>query len=308
MKPKIAQSFAKNIKTKLIFVYAIIALLCAGFVVLTKDLFADFRKHQEQYRYSTQILLETNDLVSQFYDIQEYGNLFLVHKEVRYLNIYQTQIDSFQQKLEYIIQFMQHEDENIYLADIIVLLHEKKIMLTKLQELFGSKKDIDHLYQRLIAKIEEEIQKELPEVETNSVMLQDTVWQDQKKFGERLRDAFRSNKKRGKSIAAVNTMLFVDSAMQQSFMVNFLLDSLQGLIQQRQHQYDTKIENIEIELYALLTANQYITQEITTLLLQLHENMLLSVISLGEEYEEKAQLALVRSVATGILALLSIAI
>jgi len=308
MKPRIVQPFAKNIKTNLVFVYVIIALLCAGFVILTKDLFSDFRKHQEQYRHSTQILLETNNLVSQFYDIQEYGNLFLVQKEARYLHIYQAQIDSFQQKLEHIVQFMPREDENICLADIIILLHEKKIILTKLQKLFSSKKEIDHLYQRIIAKIEEEMRRELPQIEAHTTMLQDTVWHDPKNFGQRLRDAFRSTKKRGRNIAAVNTMLIVDSAMQQPLIGSFLLDSLQHLTQQHQRQYDTKIGKIEIELYALLTANQYITQEITTLLLQLHENMLLGVISLGEEYEKKAQRALLGSVATGILALFFIAI
>jgi len=307
VKPKVVQAFEKNIKTKLILVYTIIALLCIGFIVLTKGLFSDFRKHQEQYRYSTQILLETNHLVSHFYDIQEYGNLFLMQKEVHYLNVYQLQIDSFQQKLEHIVQFIQREDENVYLVDIIILLHQKKVMLGKLRDLFTNKKDIDLLYQRIAAKIEAEINKELPQVEATTVMLQDTVWQDPKTFGQRLRDAFRSSKKRGKDIAAVNTTVITDSLIQQSFMVNSLLDSLQNLTQQYQRQHATKIEKIEIELYALLTADQYITKEITALLLQLHENMLLDVISLGEEYEKSVQRALVQSVVAGAIALLFIA-
>jgi len=307
VKSKIVQVFEKNIKTKLVFVYAIIALLCVGFVVLTKGLFSDFRKHQEQYRYSTQILLETNNLVSQFYDIQEYGNLFLVQKNIHYLNIYQTQIDSFQQKLEHIVQFIQREDENVYLVDIIVLLHQKKVMLEKLRDLFTNKRDIDLLYQRIVAKIEEEINRKQPQIEATTVVLQDTVWQDPKTFGQRLKDAFRSSKKRGKDIAAVNTTVVTDSLIQQVFMVNSLLDSLQDLTQQYQRQHATKIEKIEIELYALLTADQYITKEITDLLLQLHENMLLNVISLGEEYEENMQRALVQSVIAGTIALLFIA-
>jgi len=306
MKAKIIQLFEKNIKAKLAFVLVTIIILCVGFVMVAKSLFSDFRKQQEQYRYNTQILLEINSLVSQFYDIQEYGNLFLVQKEIRYLNVYQIQIDTFQQKLEQVVQFIQHDDENRYFADITVLLHEKKIMLKKLQQLFVSKKDIDQLYQKIAAKIEEEMHKEVPQPEANTTMQQDTVWQEHKKFGQRLKDAFRSSKKRERNILAINTLVIVDTVVPQSLVVNSLLDSLYELTQQYQHQYATKINKIEVELYALLTADQYITKEITDLLMQLHEEMLLNVISLGEEYEENAQRALVRSIISGAIALLLI--
>ena len=92
MKPKIFKVFEKNIKTKLAFVYVTIALLCAGFFILTHSLFADLKKHKEHYQQSTQILVETNNLVSQFYNIQEHGNMFLVQKNLHYLNMYQAKI------------------------------------------------------------------------------------------------------------------------------------------------------------------------------------------------------------------------
>jgi len=306
MKSKITQIFEKNIKTKLAFVLVTIIILCVGFVMVTKSLFSEFRKQQEHYRYNTEILLEINSLVSQFYDIQEYGNLFLVQKEVRYLHIYQLQIDTFQQKLEHIVQFIQHDDENRYLADITVLLHEKKIILKQLQQLFFSKKDIDQLYQKIAAKIEEEIHKDVPQPEVNTTVQQDTVWQEHKKFGQRLRDAFRSSKKREKNISAINTLIIVDTVVPQSFVVNSLLDSLYEFTQQYQYEYTTKINKIEVELYALLTADQYVTKEIMDLLMQLHEEMLLNVISLGEEYEENAQRTLMKSVVAGAIALLLI--
>jgi len=306
MKSKIIQIFEKNIMTKLAFVLVAIIVLCIGFVMLTKSLFSEFRKQQEHYRYNTQVLLEINGLLSQFYDIQEYGNLFLVQKEVRYLNIYQMQIDTFQQKLEHIVQFIQRDDENKYLADITILLHEKKIMLKKLQQLFVNKKDIDQLYQKIATKIEEEIHRDVLQPEVSTTMQQDTVWQEHKKFGQRLRDAFRSSKKREKNILTINTLVIVDTIVPQSFVVNSLLDSLYEFTQQYQHEYTTKINKIEIELYALLTADQYITKEITNLLMQLHEEMLWNVISLGEEYEENAQRALMRSVVAGTIALLLI--
>jgi len=306
MKSKIIQVFEKNIITKLAFVLVAIIVLCVGFVMLTKSLFSEFRKQQEHYRYNTQVLLEINGLLSQFYDIQEFGNLFLVQKEVRYLNIYQIQIDTFQQKLEHIVQFIQRDDENRYLADITILLHEKKIMLKKLQQLFVNKKDIDQLYQKIAAKIEEEMHKDVLQPEVSSTMQQDTVWQEHKKFGQRLRDAFRSSKKREKNILTINTLVIVDTIVPQSLVVNSLLDSLYEFTQQYQHEYTTKINKIEIELYALLTADQYITKEITNLLMQLHEEMLWNVISLGEEYEENAQRALMRSVVAGTIALLLI--
>ena len=307
MKPKIIQVIGKQIKTKLAFVYAIIALLCAGFVMLSESLFSDYRKQKEHYRHSSEILLETNNLVSQFYNIQEFGNMFLVQKETRYLNIYQTEIDAFQQKLEHIVHFLQHENENVYIEDIILLLHEKKVMLKKLQQLFVDKKDIDYLYKKIAEKMNEEIDNDtLQTAGSTTIVLQDTVWQEPKNFGKRLRDAFRSTKKRGKNIATVNTVILTDSLTQQSVVETPLLDSLYELTKQYQHQYATKIEHIEIELYALLTADRYITKEITSLLLQLHEDMLLNVISLGEEYENNAQQALVWSVIAGAIALLLI--
>ncbi|MCL2435666.1 MAG: HAMP domain-containing histidine kinase [Lentimicrobiaceae bacterium] len=306
MRSKITQIFEKNIKTKLAFVLITIIILCIGFVMVTKSLFSEFRKQQEQYRYNTQVLLEVNNLVSQFYDIQEYGNMFLVQKEVHYLHIYQMQIDTFQQKLEHIVQFIQHDDENRYLADITVLLYEKKIMLKQLQQLFVSKKDIDELYQKIAAKIEDEIYRNMSQSEVHTTVQQDTVWQEHKKFGQRLREAFRSSKKRDKDISVINTLIITDNVASKLFAVNSLLDSLYELTQQYQHQYTTKINKIEVELYALLTADQYINREITDLLLQLHEGMLLNVISLGEEYEEIVRSALIRSIVAGAITVLLI--
>ena len=307
MKPKIVQVIGKKIKAKLALVYLIIALLCAGFVLLSEFLFSDFKKHREQYECSTKILLETHNLLSQFYNIQEYANRFLLQKEMQYLNIYQTEIVTFQQKLEYILQFVQHKDENINLMEVLTLLQEKKEMLKNLQKLFANKEDIDSLYKRIAAKIEKETNKEKAAImEANSTLLADTVWRVPKNFGQRLKDAFRSQKKRGKEIATITTSVINDSNTLSSLFVTPLLDSLQEVTQLHHRQYTTKIEQIEIELYALLTADQNITKEITTLLLQLHEDMLLNVIALGEEYEKNAQKALVLGVVAGVVALLLI--
>jgi len=310
VKLKIYKVFARNMKTNLVLVFVMIALLCAGFFVVTNSLFFDFEKQKEQYRLSSQVLLETSNLVSHFYHLQEYGNLFFVQKDKRYLNIYQSQIDTFQQKLEQIIQFIHFKDENFEWVDFTHLLNEKKMMLKELQQMFVNKNDIELRYHKMTDSVENKIDKDLFQImETNTVTLRDTVWQDPKSLGQRLRDAFRSTKKRGKEIAAVNTVIVSDTLItHQTIVESYLLDSLYKITQQFQNQYSTKIEKIEIELYALLTADQYITKEITTLLLQLHEDMLLNVISLGEEYEEKAQKALMRSVGIGTLALLLIAV
>ena len=300
MKPKIIQVFWNSLITKLTIVCIIITLLCFGFVILTNMLFSDFRIQKEQYLQNTQILLETNDLVSKFYNIQEYTNQFLVHKETYYLNIYQEEIDTFQYKLEYLVQFLQHENKNNYVIDIITLLQEKKMMLKQLQELFGDKKDIDILYHKILSKLEKEIDDILlQKMEANTVMLNDTLWEKPKAFGQRLRDAFRPTKK----IASVNTLMQTDSTIQSSIVTTPMIDSLYELTREYQFQYKTKIDRIEVELYALLTADQYITKEITTLLLQLHENMLLNVISLGKKHENNAHRVLTWGVVAGGLAL-----
>jgi len=272
-------------------------------------LFSDFSKQKEQYRNSADILLETSNLASQFYNIQEYSNLFLVQKETYYLNIYQTEIDSFQQKLAQIVLFLQHKDENSYLTDISLLLYEKKVILKRLQQLFSNKKDVHYLYQKIEEKIEEKIPKDtLQIIETTTTIFQDTVWQKPKNFNQRLRDAFRSSKKRGREIATVNTLITTDTLTYKLVVAATtpLIDSLYSLTKQYQYQYATKIERIEIELYALLSADRYISKEITALLLQLHEDMLLNVIALGEEYERNAQHALAGAVFVGIIALLLI--
>ena len=309
MKQKIIQVVERNIKTKLAFVYVIITLICIGFIFLSESLFSDFRKHQEQYSQSSKTLLETNDLIAHFYQIQECGNQFLMQRELIYLNIYQANIDTFQKKLEIIVQFLKQENKNYYITDISALLHKKKSILKELKTLFANKKEVDYLYQKITASIDEEMSREIPKsVKTNVTILQDTVWQESKSFGQRLKDAFRSSKKREKEFASINTLIINDITNQDSILITPLLDSLQDLMHRYQDQYITKIERIELELYGLLTADRYITKEITTLLLQLHEDMLLQVISLGEEYKENAQLALTRSIITGAIALLLIMI
>jgi signal transduction histidine kinase/CheY-like chemotaxis protein len=307
VKSRIINVVGKNIKAKLAFVLIIIASLCFGFIMFAESLFEDLKKQKEQYLHSTEILLEINNLVSQFYNIQESGNLFLVQKDLHYLYLYQADIDTFQKKLEFVVQFLYYEDENNFLNDITFLLQEKKVMLRKLQNLFANKKEIDSLYKKIADKIDEEINREMPQIiETNRTTMCDTVWQEPKTFRQRLKDAFRSSKKRGKEIASINTLIITDTSIQETILVTPLLDSLQELTQRYQHQYTTKIERIEIELYALLTADQYITKKITALLLQLHKDMLFNVISLSDEYENNTQLTLTRSIFTGAIALLLI--
>jgi signal transduction histidine kinase/CheY-like chemotaxis protein len=309
MKPKVIQLLWKNINAKLALICLIIALLCTGFVLFTETLFADFKKQQEQYRHNTQILLETNDLVTQFYNIQEYTNLFLVHKKTQYLNVYQVEIDTFQLKLENIVQSLQQENKDHYFIDIVSLLQEKKEMLKQLQELFDNKNDIDLLYNKILTKLEKDIDNVLfLRMESNSLTLNDTVWQKSKSFGQRLKEAFRPTKKTEKNIASVNTVIQSDSINQSSMATTPMIDSLFELTRAYRYQYKTKIERIEIELYALLTADQRITKEITTLLLRLHENMLLNVISLGKEHENNAYHMLRWGVVAGAIALLLITV
>ena len=306
MKPKIVKVFEKNINTKLVLVYVTIALLCVGFFALTNSLFADLKKHKERYRYSSQILLETNNLVSQFYNIQEYGNLFLIQKELHYFNMYQKEIDVFQQKLEQVALFIQHEDMNLYLANISSLLHEKKMMLQKLQQLFNNKRETDSIYQKIAVRMEKKMENAMPETEINEAKRSDTLWQKQLTFGQRLKEAFISNKKRGKNVAAINTLVTIDTITRTTFTAYTLLDSLQDLTHYYQNQHALKIGKIEIEFLALLNADQYITKEITSLLLRLHEELLLNVISLGEDFEAKSKEVMKKSVMAGTFALLLI--
>jgi signal transduction histidine kinase/DNA-binding response OmpR family regulator/CHASE3 domain sensor protein len=309
MKSLIIKIFEMNIKTILVFIFIVIALICTGFAIITESLFSDIKRHKEQYLYSKQVLLETNNLVSDFYSIQEYGKLFLMQKEDNYLYIYQAQIDSFQYKLENILQFIQHNKEkNTYLNDVTDLLIEKKEILIKLQELFVNKKEVDSLYKKITEKIENEINRETEKIASNPKLFQDTVWQDQKTFAQRLKDAFIPNKKRPNNITTVTALQVNDSIYKQTFVVTSLLDSLYGLLQQYQNQYNEKIRNIEFELYALLDADEFITKKITDLLLQLHDEMLLNIVSFGEEYEKNVRQALGRSIIEGTIGLLLIAI
>ena len=305
MKLKIIKVLETHIKAKLALVGITIAVLCAGFFLLTQYLFADFSKHKEQYRYNKEVLLEIDHLVTQFSEIQEYGNQFLVQKDLRYLNIYQMQIDTFEQKLEEVVQYIQHDGENVYFEDITHLLNDKKEMLSKLQVLFADKQEIDDLYNKIAEKLRKEAAAARQEIETSSEHKQDTVWQEQKKFGQRLKEAFTSNKKREKEFS-LNTMVVIDSAINKTVTTDYALEGLYELTQRYEREHAEKIESIETELYALLDANQCITQEITNLLLQFHEEMLLNVISLGEEYEETLLKTLVWSVIIGILAVLLI--
>jgi len=308
MKSKIIKLFEISIKTKLVYICLIFILACIGFASITRSLFENFQKHQEQYRSSTHNLLEIGNLVTNFFEIQENGKQFLMRKDIGYLHTYQVQIDSFQFKLEQIVQLIKHKDDLLYLNSITTLLLEKKIILEELQQLFANKEVIDSLYNKISSRIEKEINKETSKVDANAIMLQDTVWQKNKTFGERLRDAFRSNKKRNADIAAINTIVVNDSVIEKTMKVNHLLDSLRFVLQKQQNQYITKIENIENELYALLNADLIITKDITHLLLQFHEEMLLNVISLGDEFEGKTQLALRWSLLVGAIASLFIII
>ena len=303
MKPKIIKALEKHIKVKLAVVCLTIAGVSAGFFLLTWHLFSDFSKQKEHYRYNKEVLLEVHNLVSQFSDIQEYGNLFLIQKDLHYLHIYQMQIDTFQQKLEYIIQYIQNEGESRYFGDITQRLNEKKEMLSKLQLLFADKQEIDELYNKIAERLRAEAAEVRVEVNASTELKQDTVWREQKNFGRRLKDAFVSNKKREKEINTIHTTVIIDTSITKTVMANYSLEGLYALMQRYEQEHVTKIQNIETDFYALLGADQCITQEITHLLLQFHDEMLLNVISLGEEYEKNIHKTLVRSVIMSIGAL-----
>ena len=310
MKQKITKTHEKNIIAKLALVLVTIALLFIGFLFIFNTLSSGVQKQKEQYGYSTQILLETHSLVTQFNNIQKYGNLFLVQKELHYLNIYQAEIDTFRQKLEHILQFIQRDDTSKFFTDIMQLFEKKFDMLIDIQLLFKDKKMVDSLFEKNTKKVENEIIKNLPRIaEASAITIQDTVWQKPKTFGQRLKEAFVPAKKRGKEIAAVHTFISTDSIIaQKTITENYILDSLYAVTKYYQHQYDTKIKRIEKELFEIITADQHITKEITDLLLQLHEESLVKVIDFGEKYDAGAMQALRIGFTAGVISIFIISV
>jgi len=310
MKHRITKTFEINIIAKLALVLLTIALLFIGFILFFDSLSAGVQKQKEQYRNSTQILLETHSLVAQFNNIQKYGNQFLVQRDLYYLNIYQTEIDTFRQKIENIVQYIQNGDTSQYFTDIIPLFDKKLSLLKELQILFVDKKMVDSLFEKNSKRVENEINKILPVIaEVSAITKQDTVWQKPKTFGQRLKEAFVPAKKRAKEVAAVNTFISTDSIIAQMTVTeNHILDSLNTVSKYYQQRHDSRIKHIEKELFEIITADQHITKEITDLLLKLHEESLLKVIILGEKYDSRAVKALKIGYTAGIISILMISV
>ena len=308
MKPKISKKYEFNIIAKLALVLITTAGLFIGFILLIDSLSLGVTKQREQYQNSTQILLETHSLVHQFNEVQKNGNLFLVKRELHYLDIYQAEIDSFRYKLEEIIQIIEPGDTNKYFAKFLPLFNRKIEMLKDLQLLFKDKKVVDSLYEKNTKRVENEISKILPKIaEVSAMTIQDTVWHKPKTFGQRLKEAFVPAKKRAKEVAAVNTYVSKDSLVAQMTVTeNYILDSLYSVTKYYQQKYDARTKLIETELFEIIKADQQITKEITDLLLKLHEESLVKIISLGEKYDTSAMKILKMGFIAGLSALLVI--
>ena len=210
-------------------------------------------------------------------EAQASASLFLSIKTKNYLDDYMNAIDSIEKLMETIIELKPSEKERLNRID--VLLHKQAENITKLNLQFAERNPIS-IINELLRKYES-----LPKEDTlrRLNIKTDTIISElpPKKFKQRISEVFKPGKESVKVI--INHQRDTVKTPGDSLAI---ISEVGGIAKKARENYVRNLKKIEKQVGELISSDNNIVSEISTLLLEFHKETLdstLSIIAAGEK-------------------------
>ena len=289
-----AKSIEYKIRFKMAIIYIIVALGVLTMTMYLNNLRKNISSQRLEIENQHKLLSITNDLMYAVNDAQSSSSLYLSTKNKNYLTDYTKTTDSIKILIDSIIKLKPKEEEKLYRIE--TLLREQALNIKKLNIQFAGKNPV--------AAINKRLQEYEPTKEDTVYILniqRDTIIRElpQKGFFKRIGEVFKPSKDSEKIV--VNQ--WVDTVRTIADDSLAIIYEVGDIAQEAQRVYERNIKTIEKQVRELITSNQDIASEVSTLLLEFHKETLDSTLSMIDSSEKTIKRNYTYSVSGGILAL-----
>lgn len=270
------KSVEQKIRINLLIVYTVIASLFGGGIYYIYRLSTKLYTQDEQQYNNSRIFNLTNDVISRFYEAQSWGSRYVLSNSSRHLHSYRREIEMCNSKLDSLYMLQEGEDQRDILLNVKELLKRKEILLLSLSKQLKSTDPLQEMKRKLqqeyvsdtirIVEPSDNQKKEL-------IVRQDTIYSDpdKKSLWKRLGEAFSPQK--SEMILRVETIK-VDTVVQEVASQDSLIVTIRSIADEAAESYINNMKELERRLYSMIVSDKELSQQISSLLLSLHEQTL----------------------------------
>lgn len=254
----------KNIRFKAVLIYVIVAVICSGMLIYIYkmgDDIDDQKRNIEQYYRELSFL---NKLINAVNVSQSELNLYVSTKQTKHFRLFNESLNTVEQLMDSLSYVNPLQNEK--LQQINWLLIKKGKIVSNLNRQFSNKNPIESI---------NEILKDMDPVVKRDTVLVTTTVQDtiihsgsKKGFWKKLSELF-SPSKGTDTVTAITTSKLDTLTLPKSDTLH-LVSEVTEIAEQAKDDYVNRIITIERNLNNLIVADQEISSEITTLLIELY--------------------------------------
>lgn len=261
-----SETLEKNIRFKAILIYIIVALICGGMIIYIyklRDDIDDQKRNIEQYNKELSLF---NNLIHSVNASQLEVNLYVSTKRVKHYELFNENLNTVEQLIDSLRYINPSQNEK--LQEVNSLLVKKGKIVSNLNRQFNNKNPIESI---------DEILKDIDSVVKRDTVLVTATIQDtiiysgsKKGFWRKLSELF-SPTKEADTVTAVTTSKRDTLTIPKSDTLH-IVSEVTEIVEQAKEDYVKRIISIERNLNNLIVADQKISSEITTLLIELYDH------------------------------------
>ena len=297
---KIRKHYESRVRWEAVVIYVMATVICALMIYYISNLKTSITNQRVTIDHNEMVLNFTNQLIQNVNEAQAHAQLFTITGNPQHLTSFNEFLISTAAIKDSIIAYSNKDGKNEKLLnDIIDLLHRKEQII----------KDINHQYD--VFNPYDEIQKLILDYKPNekttrivAVTHQDTIRHiaDRRNFFQRV---FSSDVPHDSIILVTTTTYDTITEETPSNRID-LMEGIKIYTDKGKQEYLQKIQSIESQYQSFIKSDQEISEEISGLLIILHQQTLTSVMDELEKSESIIQRSLNYSIYGGAVALICI--
>ncbi|MDR1227108.1 MAG: response regulator [Prevotellaceae bacterium] len=275
-----------KIRLNAVLIYFIVAAACGGIILYIYNLNERAAQQKENIEQYNMTLVLTNDLISSVQKAQSVANLYLFSNKRSYLLQFQALATSIDQRVDSLVAILSEQTlQYATLEDVVPLLHKKEATIAELAKQFDEYSALDTVDYTFL--------RYEPIVKTDSMIVittqQDTIVPEESKTGfwKKLGSLFSSSPSKELGYSVVTTTQ-INTLTSVALDTTAILSDVRKMSEKTSKSYSRKIKSIEQQLAMLIVADQSLSEEISLLLIKLHQQTLDSTL----EEVQKSELLL----------------
>ncbi len=270
-----------NPKVDLALLYGIATLVCVAASLYFISSFKDLRDTQSELSEAQYIFEETSDLVTSLNAAQMLGEMYVISRNPEFLKRYQAAVDSGFMMLDtLILDFSDVQQKRLF--ELSELFQQKEILLRKISSRPDFSNYSNILRERAKPTYEHNEQERIVEPKVES----DTVFINNRGFFGRIGQLFSSSP----GPTQIITIRQSDSIIHEQSILASAPDSLiDTLLQTIEQDQKKQIQNLEKGYMDLLSAEQQIGHDISTVLVHVHRSAINRVTQALEQRDHSAR-------------------